>query len=107
MSCSQLLRPKQKRDDCRYELFGARYVVVSDPKVLPKLLDSEKFTMDAHSAAVAGSLSKEAHTALAPAFATEGAKSAYCPSRTCGPMNECRWCTSSQACLALPACGAQ
>ncbi len=65
---------------CRYELFGARYVVVSDPKVLPKLLDSEKFTMDAHSAAVAGSLSKEAHIALAPAFTTEGAKSVSRPS---------------------------
>ena len=58
----------------RYEVFGARYVVVSDPKVLPKFLDSEKFTMDTHSAAVAGSLSKEAHTAIAPAFSTEGAK---------------------------------
>ena len=58
----------------RYEVFGARYVVVSDPKVLPKFLDSEKFTMDTHSAAVAGSLSKEAHAAIAPAFSTEGAK---------------------------------
>jgi len=55
-------------------VFGARYVVVSDPKVLPKFLDSEKFTMDTHSAAVAGSLSKEAHAAIAPAFSTEGAK---------------------------------
>ena len=82
-------------------------MVVSDPKVLPKLLDSEKFMMDAHSAAVAGSLSKEAHTALAPAFSTEGAKSVSCPSHTCSPMNECIRYTLSQACLALPACGAQ
>ena len=48
--------------------------MVSDPKVLPAVLSSEKFTMDAHSAAVAGSLSKEAHAAIAPAFTTEGAK---------------------------------
>lgn len=58
----------------RYEVVGARYVVVSNPKVLPELLGSEKFTMDTHSAAVAGSLSKEAHTAIAPAFSSEGAK---------------------------------
>lgn len=49
-------------------------MVVSDPKLLPVVLDSEKFTTDMHSAAVAGSLSKEAHTALAPAFTPEGAK---------------------------------
>ena len=49
-------------------------MVLSDPKVLPALLSSEKFTMDTHSAAVAGSLSKEAHTAIAPAFSAEGAK---------------------------------
>ena len=58
----------------RYDVCGARYVVVSDPKVLPAILSSEKFTMDAHSAAVAGSLSKEAHAAITPAFTTEGAK---------------------------------
>ncbi|CAL5224171.1 g6811 [Coccomyxa viridis] len=65
-----------KYDVCgaRYDVCGARYVVVSDPKVLPVLLSSEKFTMDTHSAAVAGSLSKEAHAAIAPAFSTEGAK---------------------------------
>ncbi len=49
-------------------------MVVSDPKILPVLLSSEKFTMDTHSAAVAGSLSKEAHAAITPAFSTEGAK---------------------------------
>ena len=53
---------------------GARYVVVSNPKLLPELLGSNKFTMDTHSAAVAGSLSKEAHAAIAPAFSPEGAK---------------------------------
>ena len=58
----------------RYDVCGARYVVVSDPKILPVLLSSEKFTMDTHSAAVAGSLSKEAHAAITPAFSTEGAK---------------------------------
>ena len=56
----------------RYTVLGRTFVVVSDPKVLPAVLDSgafEKSPLGSDSG-----LSKEAHAGLTPAFGTEGAK---------------------------------
>ena len=56
----------------RYTVLGRTFVVVSDPKVLPAVLDSSNFVKSPLGGD--GGLSEEAHTGLAPAFGAEGAK---------------------------------
>lgn len=56
----------------RYTVLGRTFVVVSNPAVLPGVLESDAFVKSP--LAGAGGLSKEAHAGLASAFGTEGAK---------------------------------
>jgi hypothetical protein len=74
----QLANPATHRtvslENClfRYTVLGRTFVVVSNPAVLPGVLESDAF--EKSPLAGASGLSKEAHAGLASAFGTEGAK---------------------------------